>query len=143
MWFRQCANFKTTLKKSVHSSRNLLSNTPRERRFIYRLINTTDTHEKPEGGDQVDSKGDADTPETLDRRKAWQSAPSLASFELPIEGQSNDLVLFLGRYTDGKVDVVSPVPLAADKLDSVIERLGMPTVLEADRLPDPVERIAA
>src|ERR1035437_3946373 len=39
MWFRQCANFKTTLKKSAHSSRNLLSNTPRERRFIYRLIN--------------------------------------------------------------------------------------------------------
>src|ERR1035437_7340766 len=41
MWFRQCANFKTTLKKSAHSSRNLLSNTPRERRFIYRLINTS------------------------------------------------------------------------------------------------------
>src|SRR5450830_995042 len=43
MWFRQCANFKTTLKKSAHSSRNLLSNTPRERRFIYRLINNIGT----------------------------------------------------------------------------------------------------
>src|ERR1035437_8233523 len=41
MWFRQCANFKTTLKKSAHSSRNLLSNTPRERRFFYRLINSS------------------------------------------------------------------------------------------------------
>ena len=99
--------------------------------------------QKPDGSDQVDSEDAADMPETLDKRKAWQSAPSLASFELPIEGQSNDLILFLGRYTDGKVDVVSPVPLAADKLDSVIERLGMPTVLEADQLPDPVERIAA
>jgi hypothetical protein len=81
--------------------------------------------------------------ETPDKRKAWHSAPPLASFDLQIEGQSNDLILLLGRYTDGKVEIISPVPPGAGELDTIIERLAMPTVSEADRLPDLVERIAA
>jgi hypothetical protein len=96
-----------------------------------------DTDEKPEAGHLGGNEGGAEAP---DKRKVWHSAPPLASFDLQIEGQSNDLILLLGRYTDGKVEVISPVPADAGVLDTIIERLEMPMVSEAGH---PATRVAS
>ena len=72
-------------------------------------------------------------------KAAVQSAAAKATFEMKIKNAPEGIVLVLGRYIDGKVEVVGEMPLASDRLNKVVSDFN-----DEDLLPtnDQVEFIA-
>lgn len=70
------------------------------------------------------SKKGSTSKSRLSSKQALLKAASLTSFKMNLNAQLNDLFLLVGRYRDGKVEVVKAAPLSDDKLDSVVDLLG-------------------
>ena len=74
-------------------------------------------------------------------RAAITSATAKAIIEMPVDEAPGGIVLMLGRYADGKVEVVGKMPLAEDKLDETMTRFCDDTVLPTNANTEFVARV--
>lgn len=61
----------------------------------------------------------------IERAKdAVHTAPAINTFDLKLGNTNQDIIMLLGRYSDGKVEVVDHIPLDEGEVDSIISRVS-------------------
>jgi len=71
------------------------------------------------------------------------TSPALKAFRLKLPNQPDGLVLLLGRYQSGKVEIIKTSPIPEDALATVVNYFNAPTGASAEPQPQSSEKIAA
>ncbi len=76
-------------------------------------------------------------------KAAVQTAPAIATIDMQISDANQDIVVLIGRYADGKVEVVDEIPLEEGEIDSTLSRLDADLLLPTNDSSEFVARVLA
>ena len=76
-------------------------------------------------------------------KAAVETAPARAKFDMPVKDAQDGIILVLGRYRDGKVEVVGRLPLGSDDLDKAISQFNDDALLPRNDHVEFLARVVA
>jgi hypothetical protein len=76
-------------------------------------------------------------------KAAVQTAPAIATIDMQISNANQDIVVLIGRYADGKVEVVDEIPLEAGEIDLMIPRVSDDLLPPANESTEFIARVLA
>jgi hypothetical protein len=76
-------------------------------------------------------------------KAAVQNADAKATFAMDVKNAPEGIVLVLGRYVDGKVEVVGEMPLVSERLDEVVSQFNDEDLLPTNDHAEFVARVLA
>ena len=76
-------------------------------------------------------------------KAAVQTAPAIATIDMQISNANQDIVVLIGRYADGKVEVVDEIPLEAGEVDAMVSRVSDDLLPRTNETAEFVARVLA
>src|ERR1035437_1049969 len=76
-------------------------------------------------------------------KAAVQTAPAIATIDMQISNANQDIVVLIGRYADGKVEVVDEIPLEAGEIDLMVHRVSDDLLPPANESTEFIARVLA
>jgi hypothetical protein len=76
-------------------------------------------------------------------KAAVQTAPAIATIDMQISDANQDIVVLIGRYVGGKIEVVDNIPLEAGEVDSMVSRISDDLLPPADESTEFIARVLA